>query len=192
MWDSLLEIKPLENDLIYPRAVLHYAKGMAYLGKKIVAKAENELSQLKELAKDSVLKEITIWDINSAHDIVQIAINVLTAEIYRSKKDYEKAIIAFRQAIAIEDKLNYDEPPDWFFSVRHNLGSALLQAGNYVEAEKIYLQDLNTWKENGWALNGLYQALQKQGRSAEAKRVKSRFDKAWQYADFDITSSFSL
>lgn len=192
MWDSILKVKPLGDSLIYPRAILHYAKGIAYLGKKDVAKAENELLQLKELSKDSVLKQITIWDINSMYDIVKIAENVLTAEIYRSKKEYEKAIAAFRQAISIEDNLKYDEPPDWFFSVRHHLGTALLEAGKYAEAEKIYIEDLNTWKENGWALIGLYQALKKQGKAAEAQQIKSRFDKAWQYADCDITSSFSL
>jgi tetratricopeptide (TPR) repeat protein len=186
MWDSLLAIKPLEKELIYPGAVLHYAKGMAYIGKKDVAKAESELSQLKELAKDPVLKETTIWDINTTYDIVQIAMSVLAAEIYRSKKEYGKSITAFRQAIAIEDNLNYNEPPDWFFSVRHHLGAALLQAGKYGEAEKTYLEDLNTWKENGWALHGLYLALQKQGKVADAQSVKNRFDKAWQYADFDI------
>jgi tetratricopeptide (TPR) repeat protein len=191
-WDSILVIKQPENDLIYPRAVLHYARGMAYLGKKEVTKAENELAQLKELAKKSELKEITIWDINSTYDIAQIAVNVLTAEIYETKKKYEKAITAFRQAVAIEDNLNYNEPPDWFFSVRHHLGTALLQAGKYAEAEKIYLEDLNTWKENGWALIGLHKALQKQGKIAEAQRVKSRFDKAWQYADFNPGSSSSL
>lgn len=192
MWDSILNIKQSENALTYPRAVLHYARGMAYLGKKDAAKAENELSQLKELAKDSVLKEITIWDINSTYDIVQIAVKVLSAEISQSKKEYENAIASFREAIAIEDNLNYDEPPDWFFSVRHHLGAALLQSGKNAEAEKVYLEDLNTWKENGWALTGLYEALQKQGRAAEAQRVKSRLDKAWQYADFDPASSYRL
>jgi tetratricopeptide (TPR) repeat protein len=123
---------------------------------------------------------------------VQIAVYVLSAEIHKSKKEYEKGIAAFRQAIAIEDNLNYNEPPDWFFSVRHHLGSTLLQAGKYAEAEKIYLEDLNTWKENGWALFGLHQVFQKQGKIAEAQRMKSRFDKAWQYADFNLGSSSSL
>ncbi len=192
MWDSILNIKPLDNDLIYPKAVLHYAKGMAYLGKKDIANAENELSQLKDLAKDSSLKKITIWNINNLHDIVQIAINDLTAEIYRSRKQYDIAINAFRAAISIEDNLNYDEPPDWFFSVRHQLGAALLEAGKYAEAESIYLDDLRTWKENGWALVGLYNALQKQGKISAAHLVKVRLDKAWQHADFNITSSSRL
>lgn len=192
MWDTILNIKPLDEDLVYPRAILHYARGMAYLGKKDVAKAEAELSQLKGLAKDSVLKQITIWNINSTYDIVQIAENVLAAEVYRSKKEYDKAIAAFQQAIVVEDALNYNEPPDWFFSVRHHLGTALLEAGKYAEAEKVYLEDLDTYKENGWALIGLYQALQKQGKTAEAQSVKARFDKAWKYADKPIVASFSM
>lgn len=187
MWDSLIAIQPLEKEWIYPRAVLHYAKGMAYLGKKDIAKAERELSILKELALDTVLKKITIWNINTMDDIVQIGLHVLTAEIYSSKKEYDKAIASFSRAITIEDNLNYDEPPDWFFSVRHHLGKTLLQAGKYAEAEKTYREDLNTWKENGWGLMGLQLALQKQGKALEAQRVKSRFNKAWQYADFDIT-----
>jgi len=68
----------------------------------------------------------------------------------------------------------------------------LLQAGKYAEAENIYLEDLNTWKENGWGLIGLQQALQKQGKNAEAQRVQRRYKKSWQYADFNISSSSSL
>ncbi len=189
MWDSILTIAPLEKDLSYPRAVLHYARGMAELGKKELAKAEAELAALKQLAQDSVLKEITIWGINSSYDIVQIAVKVLGAEIQRSKKDYQKAIALFKEAIAIEDNLNYDEPPDWFFSVRHHLGTALLQSGNYAEAEKIYMEDLHTWKKNGWALIGLYQSLEKQGKTAAAQAAKKSLDEAWQYADFKLVSS---
>ena len=54
--------------------------------------------------------------------------------------------------MAIEDKLNYNEPPDWFFSVRLTLGYWLLEAGNHKEAESVYNDDLMTFPENGWAL----------------------------------------
>lgn len=189
MWDSLLALNPPEKELVYPNALCHYAKGMALLGKGDVANAEKELSQLNELAKHPVLKEITIWDINSSYDIVQIASYVLSAEIYRNKKEYEKAVASFRQAVVIEDKLNYNEPPDWFFSVRHHLGTALLQSGKFAEAERVYLEDLNTYKENGWALVGLQDALMKQGKTVAAQNTKNRFDKAWQYADVKIISS---
>ena len=192
MWDSVLSIRQPENDLIYPRAVLHYARGMAYLGKNDISKAENELSQLKSLSKDSILKKITIWDINSMYYIIQIAVHVLSAEIYYKQNQSNNAISLLRKAITIEDNLNYDEPPDWFFSVRHTLGTVLLKAGKYSEAEKTYLEDLDAFKENGWALIGLYEALQKQGKNKKAEDVKKRFDKAWQYADLKISSSSSL
>ena len=78
-----------------------------------------------------------------------------------------------------------------FFS-RHNLGTVLLKAGKYSEAEKTYLEDLDAFKENGWALIGLYEALQKQGKNKKAEDVKKRFDKAWQYADLKISSSSGL
>ena len=96
------------------------------------------------------------------------------------------------EAVALEDKLNYDEPPDWFFSVRHHLGAVLLEDKKYSEAEKIYLEDLKTFRENGWALIGLYNSLLKQNKNAEAEKVKIRFEKSWEYADVKITSSAGL
>jgi len=190
LWDSILAMKQERKDLIYPRAIQHYAKGMALLGKKDITGAQKELAQLNELAADTVLKEMTIWNINSMNDIVQIAVQILTAEICRDKKEYDNAIAAFNKAVAIEDNLNYNEPPDWFFSVRHHLGVTLLQAGKFSQAEKIYREDLETWKENGWALAGLQQALQKQGKEPEAALTGKRLAKAWQYADTDPASTF--
>lgn len=185
-WDSILTIRPLQEDLIYPRAILHYARGLAFLGKKDRARAEQEWTSLQALTKDTILKTMTIWNINTMLDIVQIAGHVLAAEIFAEQKDYQKAFSEYHKAIAIEDNLNYNEPPDWFFSVRHQLGAALLRAAKYGEAERVYQEDLRTWKENGWALNGLYEALRKQGKTAEAQVIKKRFDKAWQYADTDL------
>jgi tetratricopeptide (TPR) repeat protein len=192
MWDTILSVPMPEDNLIYPRAVLHYAKGMAYLGKKDLSKAEKELLLLKTLSEDSVLKTLTIWDINTTSELMQIAVKVLSAEIYQQQKQYAQAITLMHEAIALEDKLNYNEPPDWFFSVRHHLGAVLLEAGKYSEAEKVYVEDLKTWRENGWALIGLYNALLKQGKNKEAEKIKIRFDKAWKFADVKIKSSSSL
>ncbi|MEP7197076.1 MAG: tetratricopeptide repeat protein [Saprospiraceae bacterium] len=192
MWDTILALPMPKENLIYPRAVLHYARGMAYFGKKELSNATEELKKLELLSMDTTLKTLTIWGINTAYDLLQIAVNVLSAEIFQKQNNYNKSIALFREAITIEDNLNYDEPPDWFFSVRHHLGAVLLDAGKYSEAEKIYLEDLKTWRENGWALIGLYHSLQKQNKNSEAEKVKIRFEKAWKYADVKINSSSNL
>ncbi len=192
MWDTILAVPVPEESLVYPRAVLHYARGMAYLGKKDLASAEKENALLKELSEDSVLKATTIWNVNSTYDLMQIALKVLSAEIFNQKRLYDQAIPLFQEAVAIEDKLNYNEPPDWFFSVRHHLGEALLNAEKYAEAEKVYQEDLKTFRENGWALTGLFASLMKQGKNEEAAKVKMRMDKAFEFADLKIDSSSSL
>ncbi|MGC4235092.1 MAG: hypothetical protein QM594_19135 [Niabella sp.] len=192
MWDTLLSLPAPPKDLVYPQAIWHYAKGMALLGKNDVAGAQKEMSSLSLLAADTTLKDLTIWEINSTADLVQIAIKVLAAEIAFQQHQPDQSASLLREAVAIEDNLNYNEPPDWFFSVRHHLGAVLLKAGKYNEAETVYREDLQAWRRNGWGLIGLYNALTKQNKTGEAQKVKAAFDEAWQYADVKITSSSSI
>ncbi len=192
MWDTILAEPMPCSDLIYPQAVLHYARGMAFLGKNNLPEAENELHKLNGITKDTSLKSLTVWDINTSYDLLQIAGNLLSGEIAAYKKQYQQAIIMMNKAVAKEDELNYNEPPDWFFSVRHHLGAVYIKAGMFPEAEKIYIKDLQTWRKNGWALVGLYNSLNAQKKLEEAKDIKIEFNRAWQYADKMITSSSPL
>ncbi|WP_035644275.1 lipopolysaccharide assembly protein LapB [Flavobacterium sp. ASV13] len=192
MWDTIISLPKPGKDLIYPEAVWHYARGMAYLGKNDLKNAEKEFIVLDKLSKNAVLKDITIWNINTTEDLVKIASKVLAAGIASKKNDSNKAISLLNEAIVIEDHLNYNEPPDWFFSVRHYLGAVLIKAGKYSEAEKIYQKDLQIWTKNGYALIGLYNSLIKQKKENEALKIKSAFDNSWRYADFKITSSASV
>lgn len=192
MWDSILVLPAPVKDLTYPKAIWHYAKGMAYTGKKALANAQKELEKLQSLASDTTLKDLTIWNINTTADLVQIAQKVLSAEIAAKQNKSDLSIQLLKEAVDIEDKLNYNEPPDWFFSVRHHLGAALIQSGKYNEAEATYRKDLQYYKKNGWALIGLYNSLLFQKKDNEAKTVKRAFDDAWQYADVNIASSSTL
>lgn len=192
MWDTLLSLSPPPKDLVSPNAIWHYAKGMAYLGKNDVASARNELRGLSVLAADSTLQQLTIWGINTTADLVQIASKVLSAGIAAKQKEYEQSIALLKQAVVIEDGLNYNEPPDWFFSVRHHLGAVLLKAGKYAEAEQVYRKDLQTWKKNGWALIGLYHSQTAQRKQADAQTSKAAFEEAWKYADRKIVSSSDI
>ena len=88
-----------------------------------------------------------------------------------------------------EDALHYDEPPGWIIPVRHSLGASLLQAGRYAEAEQVYRADLRKLPANGWALFGLAESLDVQGKKTEAKVVRAQFKKSWARGDVTITSS---
>lgn len=192
MWDKILALPKPAHDLVYPRAIWHYARGMAFLGKQNQSEAQKEMSKLLVLASDTTLRQLTVWNINTSYDLVQIASKVLEAGIKVNQKDQISSIKLLNQAVDIEDNLNYNEPPDWFFSVRHHLGAVLLKAGKSKEAEKVYRQDLQHWKKNGWALIGLYNSLIQQHKTSEAQQVKNHFDTAWQYATIEIKSSSTM
>ncbi|HJS42156.1 MAG TPA: tetratricopeptide repeat protein, partial [Gemmatimonadales bacterium] len=121
--------------------------------------------------------------------IPHIAPRMLAGEIALRAGDAAGAVAQFEAAAAIEDALLYDEPPLWYYPVRHALGRALLAAGRAADAERAYREDLARFPENGWSLFGLKQTLEAQGRSAEAERVARRFRGAWADADVLLTSS---
>lgn len=162
------------------------------MGKNRISDAQKELDRLKTLAADSTLQHLTVWNINTMADLVQIAVRVLAAEVAAKQNHPDISVSLLQEAIAIEDNLNYNEPTDWFFSVRHNLGAVLLANGKYSDAESVYRKDLQTWKKNGWALIGLYHSLIAQNKNREAQKIKSAFDEAWKFADVEIASSFDM
>lgn len=182
-WEKILSLPKPEDHLKYPLAMYHYARGMAYANTGSLPAANGELEKLRLLKETDEVQGLMIWEINSASDVCNIAALVLEAEIETKEGDVESAIEHLKDAVAIEDQLNYNEPPDWFFSVRHILGEVYMNLDRYADAEKIYREDLTYWVKNGFALNGLHHSLQKQGRSSEAEEVKKQFDESWKYAD---------
>jgi Flp pilus assembly protein TadD len=115
-----------------------------------------------------------------------MALLVLDGELNARHGNTAMAIQQFREAVKLEDQLNYNEPPDWFFSNRLRLGSWLLKTGQAEAAETVYVEDLKTFPENGWALHGLEKALKAQGKTEAAAAVQIRFRKAWQWADLAL------
>jgi tetratricopeptide (TPR) repeat protein len=189
LWkDIQLSAEP-EKQLKYPRVIWHYAQGMAALSQDETASAKRHLRAMKSIMQDTTIKQLTIWGINNLYDLCMIASKTLEGEIQASKKNYYRAVALLGEAVVFEDVLNYNEPPDWFFSVRHNLGAILIEAGSYQEAIEVYNEDLKSFPENGWALIGLMNAFEKLGEKDKFNEMKSRFEDAWKYADIKISSS---
>ncbi len=189
LWNDILHSPAPEKDLKYPLVVWHYAQGMAMLSENKIIEAKQYLLEMKNTMTDTTIKALTIWGINSVFDLCSIASKTLAGEIYAKEKNYSGAITILKEAIAAEDALNYDEPPDWFFSVRHHLGAVLIDAGKFQDAVKVYEKDLEIYRENGWALKGLLNAYVKLGDRNKYEEIKSRFEKSWQYSDIKISSS---
>jgi tetratricopeptide (TPR) repeat protein len=188
-WDEILREPAPEADLLYPTAVWHYARGIAYVREGKLKEAKAELGRVRTIAVDPRLAPLRIWGLNPMSSLTEIAAAVLHAEIAAARNDTKTAVAELRKAIAIEDGLIYGEPPDWFYPVRHNLGAVLLEAGRARAAEKVYREDLARFPDNGWSLFGLAQSLRAQGKTKEAAEIQSRFQTAWQYADIEITAS---
>lgn len=188
-WDDILDYPASLLQLPYQKGVLHYARGMAYRAKGDIENALAELENLQLIILTSGLNEEKIWDINPLESILEIASLLLEGEIENTKQNYERAIRLMEMAAEKEDALLFNEPPDWFLSIRHHLGAVLLEAGAYDRAEQVYLKDLQIYPENGWALTGLSIALERQGKTKEVSLTKKRIEKAWATADIDISSS---
>jgi hypothetical protein len=188
-WDEILEYPKPDADLKYPTGVWHFAQGMATLRKGDRKAAERHLAALSELAADKELDHVTIWENNTTRHILQVGEQVLAGEIAAQKGDYETAVGHLRKAVKLEDAMRYEEPQLWLAPTRETLGAILFEAGKPAEAEAVFRADLEKYPHNGWALFGLQQALEKQGKTDQAKRAKAAFEKAWKRADVQLSSA---
>jgi tetratricopeptide (TPR) repeat protein len=107
------------------------------------------------------------------------------AWVARAKRDEVAAIDAWRSAVLAEDKLNYDEPADWFYPTRESLGAALLRAKRYDEAERVFRDDLTRNPRNGRSLFGLWQTLA-MTKKESASAAEKQFRDAWKHADVTL------
>jgi tetratricopeptide (TPR) repeat protein len=186
-WDAVLAFPAPEHDFAYARAIWHYARGRAQIGKGVPDEAERELAALRAQLDDARLESVTIWNINKGRDIVAIAVEVLSGKLAAARGDHAAAIEHLRHAVVLEDGLRYNEPPDWFEPARQTLGAALLAAGDAAGAQAAFEQDLRIYRENGWSLYGLAAALRAQGDQAAAQAADARFRKAWLNGDYELS-----
>ena len=188
-WEEILQEPAPPADLLYPAGIRHYARGLAFLRQGQLEQATQELEQLKNIAKDPVIADLTIFDLNAIPHILKIAQAVLAGEIAAKDGDFATAVTQLKEAIELEDGLNYTEPKDWYLPPRQILGAMLLEAGKPDEAELVYRKDLLVHPQNGWSLFGLAKSLKIQGKLDEAKAAQQEFEEAWADADVMLASS---
>ena len=185
-WDEILKEPRPARGLDYPTGVWHYARGMALSATGQPAAAAKELAALQAVASKDALKGLTIWGFNSFASILGVAVEFLEADLAARRGDVEQAVARLTRAVALEDGLIYQEPPDWYAPARQALAATLAGARRWPEAESAYREDLTRNRENGWSLRGLADALDAQGKREEAADLRKRLEKAWPLADVSI------
>ncbi len=186
-WDEILAVP--EYPAYYPmnNAFRRVARGVAYAAKGDVFNAEAEALEFAAARKLVTGKEP--YGLTPKNVILDIAENLLTGEILLAKGETPAALDSLRRAVACEDRVHYDEPPDWVLPTRHVLGVALLKAKRPAEAQAVYEAQLRKMPNDGWALKGLTDAFVAQGKIAKALAARKQFQAAWAGADIKIGSS---
>jgi tetratricopeptide (TPR) repeat protein len=187
-WSEALAQPAPRDGLLFTTGVWRHARGLAFLATNRRAEAEGELAALRALAA-RVPAERTLAGFFKTRDVLRLAVNVLAGEIAGRGGDTETAARLLREAVQIQDRHWFTEPPPWYFPVRQTLGAVLLAGGRAAEAETVYREDLRRNPENGWSLFGLAQSLRAQGKGTEAAAVDGRFRRAWAQADVTLTAS---
>lgn len=186
-WEEIL----LESD--YPewrlmsRVTWAYARSIANSALGRTQQARIEMAEFER--RVSLVPEQ--WHVmnNPVGNILPIARAMIQGELLFREGSREEAFEIMRAGIRYEDTLVYDEPPAWMLPVRHAMGALLMADGQHEEAERLYREDLEKNRGNGWALTGLRESLVAQGRTTEAMELDERLAAAFASADTEIGSS---
>lgn len=176
--DTVLALPAPDAKFPFVQAMWHYARGMAYIGKKDVERARIEAAKIAELNQSADFQYLLDWAV-PAPDVLRIARHVIEGRIAQVQGQLDRAVKEFQVAVSIQDSLAYMEPPYWYYPVRQSLGAALLASGKAAEAEKVFKESLKRVPKNGWALYGLMKAQEARNQVQQAKATAQRFKQVW-------------
>jgi tetratricopeptide (TPR) repeat protein len=188
MWEAMLTEPKPDVDSRFMTGIWHYGRALAYLNTGRSDRGRQELRGLTEARK--AMGEVDHYvGYAAAETLLTIAEEIVQGEAAYAGGGTFEGLAHLERAVRLEDSLRYNEPPDWYFPVRHYLGAMLLDAGWPGEAEVVYAADLQKNPDNGYALYGLKIALEQQGKHQDANVVAKRFNNAWADATYMLVSS---
>ena len=186
-WEEILaEPEPYEP-FAFARAIWHYGRGVAHAALGDAEAALTELAAIEALEPE--VDEIFMGNVYPARDLLGIAKSLLIGEVAYRSGDAAAAVLAFEEAVSLQDALPYTEPPFWYYPTRQSLGAALLASDRVAEAQAVFEADLEQYPMNGWSMFGLAEALRRQGDNTAAAEVTARFETVWQFADVSLKTS---
>jgi len=184
-WDEILKMPAPDPSFAVTTALWHYARAVAFAARGDIAKAQAERKELSDATEKQPAD--AMFAFSKARTLLGLARDIVDARITMAQGGLEESIDLWRHAVATQDALPYDEPPDWYYPVRESLGAVLARNGDYSEAEKVFREDLAQNPRNPRSLFGLLEVLRAEKRLTDAAWVQSEFDEAWKDADTKLS-----
>ena len=182
-WKTVLAAAEPAEDLPISRGLRHYARGVAFAAQGDTRKATAERDSLNRIIARLPME--SRYGNSPAKEVLGVGAAIVDARIALQRGDVAEAVSDLGVAVAMQDKLAYNEPADWHYPVRESLGAALLKSGRAADAEVVFRADLQKNPRSGRSLFGLFQALEAQGKADEAMLVRQEFDDAWRTAEIE-------
>jgi tetratricopeptide (TPR) repeat protein len=174
----------------YRDGLLAYAKGM-----KAAESGQTEEAEHQDRILDALLWRLSKEDVDEdnkhGRDRVEKILGTASLELRgdaeMGKGNLEGGRKLLERAAKEEKELGYSEPPQYSRPPEEVLGAALIRAGHYQEARDAYKKDLEERPHSGFALYGIANAWEKEGKQAEASKAYREFLDAWSHADPDLS-----
>jgi tetratricopeptide (TPR) repeat protein len=183
-WDDVLALPQPPAKFPLLSLVSHFARGVAYAAQQKLSNARVEQAAYYDARK--LIPFDRDWGYNDARRILAVIDAVFDARMADANRDRDAAVAAWERAVAAEDRLSYNEPPDWFYPTRESLGAALMRVLRFEDAERVFRADLERNPKNGRSLYGIWQSLLAQDRTDDAARAEHEFRAAWTRADVEL------
>ena len=198
LWQQIIDEPMIEDGQLYcvTQAMYWYAKGIAHASLGQFDQAINCKSEFINACDQ--LPENRYFFNNPAKNILAVGHEMLNGELQYHMGEHEKGFEHLRQAVILDDELNYSEPWPWMHPPRHALGALLMEQQHYGEAEQVYRADLGLdnvvirpaqHPDNVWSLHGYNECLNKLGKTEQSELVKQRLDLAISRSDVNINAS---
>ena len=185
-WSEILSRREPAKELVNTHAMWRYSRAVALAQQGKTTEAEKEKELLSREAA-AIPPDTLFGEQNKVSDVLGIALHAVEARIASAQGFNDAAIVHWQQAVALQDKLNYAEPADWYYPVRESLAAELLKNGKPSEAEQVFREDLRQNPRNPRSLFGLQESLRVQGKESDAAWVERQFEAGWKQADTKLT-----
>ena len=175
---QVLAMKEPDKRLPYVAAMRHYARATAYANLHNKVGFDREVGALNKLRQSGTFQPMIDQGV-PAPDLLLLAETVAKARFASSSGRLNDAIKLYRDAIEVEARIPYMEPPFWYYPVHQSLGAALYRTGKYQEAQEAFTAALARYPNNGWALYGLAASERALGNKARAAATQVALNRAW-------------